>query len=76
MILSGGRDLMGPLDSLDGYCSSLAVIGYCSLRVTGPLRLSPCVLVFERIFCVSVSTSVASIDLMGLLCGSYYVSDY
>ena len=34
MVLSDSRDLMGSLNSLDGYCSPLAVLHYCSLCVT------------------------------------------
>ena len=36
MVLRGGRDLMGPLDSVNGYCSSLAVSDCCSRNHLAP----------------------------------------
>ena len=76
MLLSGCRDLMGPLDSLDGYYSSLAVLGCCSLRVTGKLSMSSCAPVSECILLCSVSISVNSIYLLALPYGSLCMSCY
>ena len=44
MVLSGVRDLMGPLDSLDGYFSLLALFDSCSPFVISPLVWFSCIL--------------------------------
>ena len=71
MVLGGRRDLMDPLDSVNGYVSlSLWLIVVFVARSAFfyeflHFRLSDC------LCSVSTSTSVTSVDLVGLRCGSH-----
>ena len=75
MVLSGGIDLMSPLDSVDGYCSSLAVL-VCFFHVTSTWIMSSGVPTSECSCCVSVPISVTSVDPVGLRYGSHYALCY